>query len=98
MENGRWPLGSTALAHRDNTAAVLLELLPGLFLHTFGVGHIYQGRLGLGLFIMFSYWTLQAINAFLAIFLIGLVTAPLTWLFYLVAAPMNAADHSRSRF
>ncbi len=91
-------MGNTSLAHRDNTSAVLLELFPGMFLHLFGLGHIYQGRVGLGLFIMLSYWVLQAINAFLAIFLIGLVTAPFTWMFYLVAAPMNAADHGRHRY
>ena len=88
-------MGSTALAQRDNTSAVLLEVFPGLFLQLFGLGHIYQGRVGLGLFIMISYWVLQAINAFLTLFLIGLVTMPLTWLFYLIAAPMNAADHVR---
>lgn len=89
---------STALVQRDNSTAVLLEVLFGFVFQTFGIGHIYQGRVGMGLFIMFSYWALQALNVFLTLFLIGLVTAPLTFLFYMVAAPMNAADHGRSRF
>jgi TM2 domain-containing membrane protein YozV len=85
-------MGSYALDRQDNTAAVMLEVLPGLFFQVFGLGHIYQGRVGLGLFIMISYWLVQAVNLFLMIFLVGLLTAPLTWLFYLVAAPMNASD------
>ncbi|MEZ4236156.1 MAG: hypothetical protein R3F59_08335 [Myxococcota bacterium] len=82
-----------ALERRDNTAAVMLEVLPGLIFQVFGLGHIYQGRVGMGLFIMISYWALQALNLFLTIFLIGLVTGPLTWLFYLIAAPLNANDY-----
>jgi TM2 domain-containing membrane protein YozV len=85
-------VGSYALDRRDNTAAVMLEVLPGLFLQVFGLGHIYQGRVGLGLFIMISYWMLLTVNLFLTIFLIGIVTTPLTWLFYMIAAPMNAND------
>lgn len=86
---------STSLSRRrkENTAAVLLEVLPGVFLQTFGIGHISQGRVGMGLFIMLSYWILQAINVALSWVLIGLVTGPLTFVFYLIAAPMNAADH-----
>lgn len=85
---------SYALAHRsqDNTVPVLLELGGGFFFQTFGVGHIAQGRVGQGLFIMLSYWALQFVNALLCMVLIGLVTMPLTWLFYMVAAPMNASD------
>ena len=46
---------------------VALELVPGWF-QFFGIGHIYQGRAGMGLFIMFSYWGVQFLNA---LFLIG---------------------------
>ena len=87
-----------ALARQDNTVAVLLEILPGFFLQLFGVGHIAQGRVGMGLFIMISYWVLQTINAFLMVFLIGFITAPLTWLFYLIASPLNANDYNRSSY
>lgn len=75
---------------------VLLELIPGWF-QVFGIGHIYQGRLGMGLFIMFSYWGLQFVNMLLSFVLIGFVTGPLTWLFYMVTAPMNANDHVPKR-
>lgn len=75
---------------------VLLELVPG-WLHVFGIGHIFQGRLGMGLFIMFSYWGLQVINGFLTLFFgLGFVTGFLTWLFYMVTAPMNANDYDGS--
>ena len=72
---------------------VLLEVIPG-WMHVFGIGHIFQGRLGMGLFIMFSYWGLQVINAFLTLFFgLGFVTGFLTWLFYIISAPMNANDY-----
>jgi len=86
---------SYAIARREqnNTVPVLLELFFGFFLQTFGIGHIAQGRVGMGLFIMLSYWALQFVNALLCMVLVGVVTMPLTWLLYMVAAPMNAADH-----
>ncbi|MEN0068573.1 MAG: hypothetical protein AAGA48_41030 [Myxococcota bacterium] len=76
----------------NNTLPVLFELLPGVFLQVFGIGHIMQGRVTTGLFIMFSYWFLQIINWLLMFVGIGFVTAPLTWLFYAIAAPLHAAD------
>jgi len=78
---------------RDNTLAVMLELLPGLIFQTFGLGHLSQGRIGMGLFIMLSYWAMLAINAALTVVWIGFVTGPLTLLFYAIAAPLNAADY-----
>jgi uroporphyrinogen-III decarboxylase len=42
---------------------------------------------------MLSYWVLQAINAALTLVLIGFVTGPLTWLFYMIAAPLNARGY-----
>ncbi len=87
----------TSLARRrkENTAAVLLEIIPGFFLQTFGIGHLAQGRVGMGLFIMGSYWLVQAFNLFVLTWLFGLgyVTAILTGAFYLIAAPLNAAGH-----
>lgn len=72
--------------------AILLELIPGWF-QVFGLGHLYQGRIAMGLGIMLSYWALQAINFALSFVFIGMLTAPLTWLFYMIAAPLNAKDH-----
>ena len=78
--------------------AVALEVGPGTVFQTFGVGHLYAGRVGLGFAIMLSYWLLQAFNAFLMGFGIGFITAPLTWLAYMVFAPTNLlgqVNHSR---
>ncbi|MCA9572819.1 MAG: hypothetical protein KC656_33505 [Myxococcales bacterium] len=73
---------------------VALELVPGWF-QFFGIGHIYQGRAAMGLFIMFSYWGVQALNLMFLTPMCGLsvVTTPLIWLFYMVAAAQNANDH-----
>lgn len=84
------------MSSRNNTmVAVGLEVVPGIFFQTFGVGHLYRGRVGTGLAIMLSYWFLQAINAALCAVLIGFVTAPLTWLAYMIAAPTNLLDEER---
>ena len=77
--------------------AVGLEVGPGVFLQTFGVGHMYKGRFGTGLAIMFSYWVLQAINAMLIPFFIGWITGPLTFLAYLIACPTNVLESRPSR-
>ena len=75
--------------------AVGLEVAPGTLFQTFGVGHLYAGRYGTGIAIMFGYWTLQAINAMLLPFLIGWITAPLTWLAFVVFAPTNLLKEVR---
>ena len=75
---------------QNSMVAVGLEVGPGAFLQTFGVGHLYQGRIKAGLGFMLSYWVLQAINAWLIGFWgLGLVTGFLTWLAYMVVAPTD---------
>jgi TM2 domain-containing membrane protein YozV len=82
---------------QQSMVAVGLEAGPGLFLQTFGIGHLYAGKVGTGLAIMISYWVLQAINVSLMPFLIGWITAPLTFLIYLVMAPTNVLS-SKKRY
>ena len=81
----------------ESMVAAGLEVGPGLFLQTFGIGHLYAGRYGTGIAIMFSYWVLQTINMMLTPFLIGWITGPLTLLAYLVACPTNVLDSSPRR-
>jgi len=85
------------MTRNQSMLAVGLEVGPGVFLQTFGVGHLYAGRWGAGLAIMFSYWVLQAINTALLPFLIGWITMPLTFLAYLVACPTNLLESRASR-
>jgi len=61
-------------APKNPGLAVALELLPGLFFQTFGIGHIYAGNVGIGLAFMFGYWALSAINFVLCFLFIGFVT------------------------
>jgi hypothetical protein len=76
--------------------AVGLEVGPGVLLQTWGVGHMYSGRFGTGIAIMFSYWVLQAINAALVSFFgLGIITGILTFLGFLVFCPTNVLS-SRS--
>jgi len=71
--------------------AAMLEVLFGLFAQTFGIGHIYAGRIGVGLAIMFGYWALTAVNLLLCFVLIGFVTLPMCWLIAMIVSPLMAA-------
>ena len=73
-------------------AAVLLEVLPGLFLQTFGIGHLYAGNVGVGLLFMFGYWFVQFINILLCFVLIGFITLPLCYILALVISPILASQ------
>jgi TM2 domain-containing membrane protein YozV len=81
---------------QQSMVAVGLEAGPGLVLQTFGIGHLYSGKVGTGLAVMISYWVLQAINVALMPFFIGWITAPLTFLAYMVMSPTTLLS-SRSR-
>ncbi|MEQ1565692.1 MAG: hypothetical protein ABMA64_08645 [Myxococcota bacterium] len=75
--------------------AVGLEAAPGTLFGTFGIGHLYSGKVGTGLTLMVSYWILQAVNVMLMPFGIGWVTGLLTWLGYLVFSTTNLLDSRR---
>lgn len=77
------------MTRNQTMLAVGLEVGPGAFLQTFGVGHMYAGRFSTGIAIMASYWVLRAINAMLTTVLVGFVTGPLTWLAFMVLVPTN---------
>ena len=77
--------------------AVALEILLGLFMQTFGVGNLYAGNTGGGLFMMFGYWGLQFINFLLCLVLIGLITLPLTWIAFMIFCPIVANSSAKRR-
>ena len=47
------------------TTALILEIVFGLF-SLFGIGHVYSGRLGLGVALMLGWWAYIAIAGFLS--------------------------------
>lgn len=72
--------------------AVLLEILPGFFLQTFGIGHLYAGRVGTGLLFMFGYWFIQFVNILLCFVLVGIITLPLCFILAMVISPILASN------
>ncbi|MEQ1507034.1 MAG: hypothetical protein ABMB14_32705 [Myxococcota bacterium] len=80
---------------QQSMVAVGLEVGPGLVAQTFGIGHLYAGKVGTGLAIMISYWVLQAVNFALMPFFIGWITAPLTFLAFMVMSPTNLIESRR---
>jgi TM2 domain-containing membrane protein YozV len=89
------PRKETTMTRQESMLAVGLEVGPGLLLQTFGIGHLYAGKVGTGLAIMFGYWFLQAVNVLLTSILIGFVTGPLTWLAFMVLSPTNVLSSTR---
>lgn len=83
--------GGRAVPLRSSSTAALLEVLPGFFINTFGIGHMYSGRVGVGLCVMLGYWFLLFINILLCFVLIGFVTLPVTWLLFLIFSSISAA-------
>lgn len=84
---------------KSSGTAVLLEILPGFFFQTFGIGQIYAGNVGAGLAFMFGYWFIQFINLLLCLLFIGLLTLPLCFILALVISPIlasNAAERSNA--
>ncbi len=81
----------------DNGIAALLEILPGIFLQTFGIGHIYAGNVGRGLLVMFSYWILQGLNFLLTFVLVGFVTMFLTWLAFAIFSTLGASNAAKRK-
>lgn len=70
--------------YRNPSTAVLLEILPGILMQTFGIGNIYAGNVAFGVTMMLTYWALTVINMLLCFVLIGVITWPLTFVLYLV--------------
>lgn len=79
----------------DPGVAVILELLPGLFLQTFGIGNIYAGNVTGGILMMVGYWVACFINFLLCFALIGLITWPLTWIAFMIMCPVLANSAAR---
>ena len=77
---------------KSSGVAVILELLPGIFIHTFGIGHIYAGNVGLGLLFMFGYWFVLFINILLCLIFIGFITLPLCWIITIIISTISAAS------
>lgn len=82
---------------KSGGVAALLEVLPGLFLQTFGIGHMYAGNVGTGLIIMFGYWALTLVNLLLCFVFIGFITWPLCWVAAMILSSLTAANACKSR-
>jgi len=81
---------------KDPTAAVLLEILPGICLSTFGIGNIYAGNVLAGLLIMVGYWLSCLVNLGLCFLLIGFITWPLTWIAFAFGSSYLAYQKAKS--
>jgi len=81
----------------DPGLAVVLEILPGLLFQTFGIGNIYAGNVGIGILLLLGYWAAAVINFLLCFIVVGFVTWPLTWIAFMIIAPILADGAAKRR-
>ncbi len=81
---------NTYVQPKSSGVAILLEILPGFFFQTFGIGNLYAGSIGTGLVLMLTYWAMCVVNFLLLFVVIGYFTWPITWCIYLVIAIITA--------
>lgn len=79
-------------AAKSGAVAALLEILPGMFLQTFGIGHIYAGNVLTGLLFMFGYWIVAFVNFLLVFVVVGMFTWPLCWVVTAIVSTVIAAN------
>src|SRR5688572_15325180 len=84
-----------ALPPKDPGVALILELVPGMFLQTFVIGNLSAGNIGWGLALMIGYWIAATVNFLLCFVLIGFVTWPLTWCAFAAVGCMLAAQKAK---
>lgn len=103
MNPQEYPPQAVNVVHHHQSAppdpgiAVVLEVLPGILIQTFGIGNIYAGNVGVGIALMVSYWVLAVLNFFLCFLLIGFVTWPLTWIAFMILSPVLANEAAKRR-
>lgn len=91
---------NTYIQPKSPGIAVLLEVLPGVFFQTFGIGNMYAGNVMTGLVLMFTYWAAMIVNIVLMYALIGFITWPITFIAYIAIAVVtanNAASRENQR-
>ncbi|MFT4257305.1 MAG: hypothetical protein QM599_10170 [Pseudoxanthomonas sp.] len=81
---------------KSGSTAALLEILPGLFFQTFGIGHLYAGNIATGLLFMFGYWALAFVNLLLCMVFVGFITWPLCWAATAIISTLIASNSIRN--
>ena len=80
---------------KDPSVALILEILPGMFLLTFGIGNIYAGNVGLGIAILLTSWFLNFVNFLLCLVGLGFCTWPLCWIVMAIFSTMMAHGQAK---
>jgi hypothetical protein len=85
------------IVHRSSKSpgtAAVLEVIFGLFFQTFGIGHIFAGNVGVGLFLMFGWWFFLACASCLGVLTLGIgfILIPACWFLLMIVSPISAAN------
>jgi hypothetical protein len=85
--------GRAQVVTKSAALAAMLEIIPGLFFQTFGIGNIYAGNVGSGQLFMFGYWFLLAVNVGLLFCCgVGVVTGSFCWLMTMIVSTVSAIN------
>ena len=88
------PVVHVHVSNKSGGTAAAIEAVFGLFFLTFGIGHIYAGNVGSGLFLMFGWWVFLAIASCLGVLTlgVGLILIPACWFLLMILSPIMAAS------
>jgi len=75
------------------TTALWLEIIFGLFF-LLGVGHVYTGRIGLGIILMIGWWLFMALGGFISSITLGIAACLFVPLYF--AVPIISGIQART--
>jgi TM2 domain-containing membrane protein YozV len=87
--------GMVAAAPKDPTTALLLELIG--YAGFMGIGHIYAGKVGRGIALMFGFWAYLVVFGLLSIILIGCLFLLVTPVFPILSGLWIKSEMEKER-
>ena len=75
------------------TTALWLEIIFGLF-SLLGIGHVYTGRIGLGIILMIGWWLFIALGVFISMVTLGIAACLFVPLYF--AVPIISGIQART--
>jgi TM2 domain-containing membrane protein YozV len=84
-----------AAAPKDPTTALLLELIG--YAGFMGIGHIYAGKVGRGIALMFGFWAYLVVFGLLSIILIGCLFLIITPVFPILSGLWIKSEMEKER-
>jgi TM2 domain-containing membrane protein YozV len=95
QQQGTYQYAPAAVAPKDPTVALLLELIG--FLGFLGIGHMYAGKVPRGIALMFGYWVYMTMSVILIFLLIGCLLLPIGFVFPILSGLWIKSEMEKER-